>query len=79
MNPVFDLEEIVAKANPAVDAKYMKSATGSRQMDQADLIAVFQQTFNSPSIRSRLAYDKMIEKYDEFFDKEKQTAERRLT
>jgi hypothetical protein len=24
------LEEIVAKANPAVDAKYMKSATGSR-------------------------------------------------
>jgi hypothetical protein len=48
-------------------------------MDQADLIAVFQQTFNSPSIRSRLAYDKMIEKYDEFFVKEKQTAERRLT
>ncbi len=76
---MFDLEEIVAKANPSVDAKYLKSATGSRQMDQADLISVFQQTFNTPSMRSRLAYDKMIEKYDEFFDKEKQTAERRLT
>lgn len=42
VNPVFDLDEIVAKAIPSVDAKYIKSATGSRQMDQADLITVFQ-------------------------------------
>ena len=48
-------------------------------MNQGDLIQIFSKTFSTPSIRSRLAYDKMIEKYDEFFAKERQIAEKRLT
>jgi hypothetical protein len=48
-------------------------------MNQGELIHVFSRTFSAPSIRSRLAYDKMIEKYDEFFARERETAEKRLT
>ena len=47
-------------------------------MSQGELIAYFKQTFNTPSVRSRFAYDKMVEQYDLFFAAEKQLAEKRL-
>ena len=70
----------MSKANQGIDGKYKKSATDgwSQQMNQGELIQVFQQTFNAPNVRSRLAYDKMMEKYDEFFEQEKQNAHKRL-
>ena len=36
-------------------------------------------TFNSPSVRNRLVFDRMMTRYDEFFAKEKKIAEKRLT
>jgi hypothetical protein len=36
-------------------------------------------TFNTPSVRNRLVFDRMMARYDEFFAKEKKTAEKRLT
>jgi hypothetical protein len=47
-------------------------------MSQSQLIPLYCQTFNMPMRRSRLVFDKMIEKYDEFFDNEKKQAEREL-
>ncbi len=47
-------------------------------MNQGDLIGIYRQTFNAPSIRSRLTFDKMITKYDEFFANEKKQAEKRM-
>ena len=43
VNPIFDMEEIMQKANPAIDAKYSKSATEgwNPQMNQGELIQVF--------------------------------------
>ena len=46
-------------------------------MEQAELQVLYAQTFNSPW-RSRMVFDKMIKKYDDFFAKEKQDAEKRL-
>lgn len=36
-------------------------------------------TFNTPSVRNRLVFDRMMTRYDEFFAKEKKIAEKRLT
>lgn len=79
VNPLFDLEEIVKSAKPEIDAKYQMDPNGKdTMMNQGDLISLYRQTFNSPSLRSRLLYDKMITRYDEFFAKEKVQAEKRM-
>jgi hypothetical protein len=80
VNPIFDLEEIMKSAIPKdVEKKYLEGGKNlSSQFNQGELINLFSKTFNTPSIRSRLAYDKMIEQYDAFFDQEKKQAEKRL-
>jgi len=47
-------------------------------MEGHELIFLYANTFNTPSY-SRLVYDKMIEKYDEFFKKARENADARLT
>lgn len=62
VNPIFDLEDITKNAQASIDAKYAKSATEGwkQQFNQGDLIMVFKETFNSPTFKNRMAYDKMI-------------------
>lgn len=38
-------------------------------MSQGELVQLYAYTFNSP-VRSRFVYDKMMTKYDDFFEKE---------
>jgi hypothetical protein len=47
-------------------------------MNQGDLIGIYKETFSTPTSRNRLVYDKMISRYDEFFSKEREQAEKRL-
>ncbi len=71
VNPIFDLEEIFKNARADVDQKYAKVTDGQYPvMGTEDLMDLYSQTFNAP-LRSRFVYDKMIAKYDEFFDKQK--------
>ena len=61
VNPIFDLEDIVKNATPDIEAKYAKSANGDFQgLNSADLIPLYHSTFNTPTSRNRLVYDKML-------------------
>lgn len=80
VNPIFDLDEVVKNVRPEVDDKYLIPQTGYQHMNQADLILLYANTFNCPA-RSRFVYDRMMAKYDEFFNKakEEQTKQVRIT
>lgn len=41
------------------------------------MIELYSKTFNAP-VSTRMVYDKVIDKYDEFFDKEKKDAAKSL-
>jgi len=47
-------------------------------MNGSDLMFIYANVFNSPA-RSRNVYEKMMTKYDEFFDAEKKKVDARLT
>jgi hypothetical protein len=66
VNPIYDLDEITKNARPEVDAKYRTPESGYWQMDGNELMMMYASTFNS-SLRSRLVYERMMAKYDEFF------------
>ena len=77
VNPVFDLEEIVKQAKPDVDSKYAKDPNGFiPTMTQVDLMMLYKDTFSSPKMRSRLVFEKMLDRYDEFFKKSRQAQEK---
>ena len=77
VNPIFDVSEVIQTAKPSTP----KDPTQGWEvkMSQGDIIPLFQQTFNAPSMRNRLVFDKMVAKYDALFADEKAKAEKRLS
>ncbi len=78
MNPNFDLDEVMKKPNPEIDKLYRTPADKTYQpMDSQDLIFIYANIFNAPK-HSRNVYQRMMDKYDHFFEAEKRKVELRL-
>ena len=77
VNPMYDLDDIFKNRRKDLDERYKKPTMGYKLMEQGDLISIFSGTFNS-SVAARTVYSRMINKYDEFFDKEKEKIHMRM-